>query len=132
MALSQGFQQKLLQKLSPQQIQLMKLLQVPTAQLEERIKEEMEENPALEPGEDGHDDEYSEENDEFKETEKENVIPNEIIIYNSFARQWCLVNLTQWKRQIDWLEYLCLYYCYHKETTRKQALELQKHNVSLP
>jgi len=41
-------QQRLLQKLSPQQIQLMKLLQVPTAQLEERIKEEMEENPALE------------------------------------------------------------------------------------
>ena len=71
MALSQGFQQKLLQKLSPQQIQLMKLLQVPTAQLEERIKEEMEENPALEPGEDGHDDEYSEENDEFKEKDNE-------------------------------------------------------------
>ena len=48
MALSQSLQQKLLQKLSPQQIQLMKLLQVPTANLEERIKEEMEENPALE------------------------------------------------------------------------------------
>ena len=38
MALSQGLYQKQLQKLSPQQIQLMKLLQVPTAQLEERIK----------------------------------------------------------------------------------------------
>lgn len=48
MALSQGLHQKLLQKLSPQQIQLMKLLQVPTANLEERIKEELEENPALE------------------------------------------------------------------------------------
>ena len=48
MALSQGLYQKQLQKLSPQQIQLMKLLQVPTAQLEERIKEELEENPALE------------------------------------------------------------------------------------
>ena len=48
MVLSQGLQQKLLQRLSPQQIQLMKLLQVPTANLEERIKEEMEENPALE------------------------------------------------------------------------------------
>ena len=42
MALSQSFQQKMLQKLSPQQIQLMKLLQVPTANLETRIKEEME------------------------------------------------------------------------------------------
>jgi RNA polymerase sigma-54 factor len=53
MALGQHLQQKLLQKLSPQQIQLMKLLQVPTANLEERIKEELEENPALEQGEDG-------------------------------------------------------------------------------
>ena len=56
MSLSQSLQQKLLQKLSPQQIQLMKLLQVPTANLEERIKEELEENPALEATEDDHDD----------------------------------------------------------------------------
>jgi RNA polymerase sigma-54 factor len=54
MALSQSLQQKLLQKLSPQQIQLMKLLQVPTANLEERIKEELEENPALEVTEEDH------------------------------------------------------------------------------
>ncbi len=46
--LRQSHQQKLLQKLSPQQIQLMKLLQIPTANLEERIKEELEDNPALE------------------------------------------------------------------------------------
>ncbi len=46
--LRQSLSQKMLQKLSPQQIQLMKLLQVPTANLEERIKEEMEINPALE------------------------------------------------------------------------------------
>lgn len=64
MSLSQSLQQKLLQKLSPQQIQLMKLLQVPTANLEERIKEELEENPALEVSEDGHDD--FEEADDFK------------------------------------------------------------------
>lgn len=64
MAMNQSLQQKLLQKLSPQQIQLMKLLQVPTAILDERIKEEMEENPALEQGEDGHEDEY--ETDEFE------------------------------------------------------------------
>jgi RNA polymerase sigma-54 factor len=38
--LKQSLHQKLLQKLSPQQIQLMKLLQVPTDQLEQRIKEE--------------------------------------------------------------------------------------------
>jgi RNA polymerase sigma-54 factor len=66
MALSQSLQQKLLQKLSPQQIQLMKLLQVPTANLEERIKEEMEENPALELEEEKHD-EFEEVKDEFSE-----------------------------------------------------------------
>lgn len=48
--LKQSLQQKLLQKLSPQQIQLMKLLQIPTISLEQRIKEEIEENPALEEG----------------------------------------------------------------------------------
>jgi RNA polymerase sigma-54 factor len=64
MALGQSLQQKLLQKLSPQQIQLMKLLQVPTANLEERIKEELEENPALEQSEDVHE-EDAEITDEF-------------------------------------------------------------------
>ena len=48
MSLGQSLQQRQLQRLSPQQIQLMKLLQVPSAQIEQRIKEEMEENPALE------------------------------------------------------------------------------------
>lgn len=48
MALKQTQQLRLLQKLSPQQIQLMKLLQLPTVALEQRIKEEMEINPALE------------------------------------------------------------------------------------
>ena len=48
MALKQTQSLKLLQKLSPQQIQLMKLLQLPTLALEERIKEELEINPALE------------------------------------------------------------------------------------
>lgn len=68
--LKQSLQQKLLQKLSPQQIQLMKLLQVPTAALEQRIKEELEANPALEEGadqadndlQDNYDDESNEEN----------------------------------------------------------------------
>ncbi len=46
--LKQNLQQKLLQKLSPQQIQFIKLLQVPTVALDARIKEELEENPALE------------------------------------------------------------------------------------
>jgi RNA polymerase sigma-54 factor len=44
----QQLSQKMLQKLSPQQIQLMKLLQIPTDMLEQRIQEELEGNPALE------------------------------------------------------------------------------------
>jgi RNA polymerase sigma-54 factor len=68
MALSQSLQQKLLQKLSPQQIQLMKLLQVPTANLEERIKEELEENPALELDEEKYEDGSEDLKDEFSDT----------------------------------------------------------------
>src|SRR5438034_1057777 len=70
MALSQSLQQKLLQKLSPQQIQLMKLLQVPTANLEERIKEELEENPALEVDEEKPE-EFEESKEEYNAAEDE-------------------------------------------------------------
>ncbi len=48
--LKQQLQQKLQQKLSPAQIQVIKLLEVPTLELEERIRQEIEENPALEEG----------------------------------------------------------------------------------
>ncbi|MBP6687961.1 MAG: RNA polymerase factor sigma-54 [Lacibacter sp.] len=72
MALSQGLHQKLLQKLSPQQIQLMKLLQVPTANLEERIREELEENPALEQSNEENDDQDTGEvKDEFDTADDE-------------------------------------------------------------
>ena len=50
--LKQNLSQKLLQKLSPQQIQLMKLIQLPTASIEQRIEEELESNPALEEADD--------------------------------------------------------------------------------
>ncbi len=46
--LKQSLSQKLQQKLSPQQIQLMKLIQFPTLLFEQRVKQELEENPALE------------------------------------------------------------------------------------
>ncbi|MDQ3109813.1 MAG: RNA polymerase factor sigma-54 [Bacteroidota bacterium] len=62
--LRQGLNQKLLQKLSPQQIQLMKLLQLPTVALEQRIKEEMEVNPALEEGEENEEEDQKDEIDE--------------------------------------------------------------------
>ena len=57
--LKQSLQYKLLQKLSPQQIQLMKMIQLPTQAFEERLKQEIEENPALDTGK-----EESEEYDE--------------------------------------------------------------------
>ena len=47
----------------------MKLLQVPTAHLEERIKEELEENPALETAEDGHEDNFDDVKEDFDNTE---------------------------------------------------------------
>jgi RNA polymerase sigma-54 factor len=64
MALKQYLAQKLEQRLSPQQIQLMKLLQVPTIELDQRIKQELEENPALEEGEDNSDEDYDGDNDD--------------------------------------------------------------------
>ncbi len=66
--LKQSLQQKLLQKLSPQQIQMIKLLEIPTIQLEQRIKKELEENPVLEEGkiedefQDNGDEEITEDN----------------------------------------------------------------------
>ena len=60
--LNQKLQLKLSQKLSPQQIQLMKLIQLTTAELEQKIKNEIEENPALEMGNEKTDIE----NDEFE------------------------------------------------------------------
>lgn len=69
--LKQQLQQKLTQKLSPQQIQLMKLLQLPTVALEQRIKEELEANPALDEGAEGGDDEYEYEEDQNEERDDE-------------------------------------------------------------
>jgi RNA polymerase sigma-54 factor len=60
--LKQRLQQKLLQKLSPQQIQMIKLLEIPSMQLEQRIKKELEENPALEEGAEPDADEPYDEN----------------------------------------------------------------------
>lgn len=64
--LNQRLQQKLLQKLSPQQILLMKLLQIPSVALEQRIKQEVEENPALDASSSAE-----EETEEYPETEEQ-------------------------------------------------------------
>ena len=65
--LKQTLAQKLQQKLSPQQIQLMKLVQLPTQSLEARIKQEIEENPALQEGKEKAEDNF--ENDASDERE---------------------------------------------------------------
>lgn len=71
--LKQKLQQKLLQKLSPQQIQMIKLLEIPTMQLEQRIKKELEENPVLEEGREELDPDVSEEEDtRTEETDLDN------------------------------------------------------------
>jgi RNA polymerase sigma-54 factor len=69
--LNQRLQQKLLQKLSPQQIQMIKLLEVPTLQIEERIKKELEENPALEEGQEEDEIPAETEDDQFEEQDKD-------------------------------------------------------------
>jgi RNA polymerase sigma-54 factor len=69
--LNQRLQQKLLQKLSPQQIQMIKLLEVPTLQMEQRIKKELEDNPALEEGQEEDETPSEAEEDQFDETDKD-------------------------------------------------------------
>jgi RNA polymerase sigma-54 factor len=72
--LKQHLHYKLLQKLSPQQIQLMKLIQLPTQAFEQRLKQEIEENPALENGKDesGDDDSFEDNNeDEYNDSEND-------------------------------------------------------------
>jgi len=72
--LKQKLEQKLLQKLSPQQIQMIKLLEVPAIQMEQRIKKEIEENPALEEGTEEDDQEImaaEPEEEEFDEKDRD-------------------------------------------------------------
>jgi len=69
MALKQSLFYKLSQKLSPQQIQLMKLIQLPTQEFEEKIQQELEENPALSDMNDNADTEFEQQEEEVKEEE---------------------------------------------------------------
>ncbi|ABG60417.1 RNA polymerase factor sigma-54 [Cytophaga hutchinsonii] len=71
-----SIQQQLSQKLSPQQIQFIKLLQIPAAELESRIEEELEINPALEEGKeeqaeekDSNEEEFSDSDDDYSDDE---------------------------------------------------------------
>jgi RNA polymerase sigma-54 factor len=75
-------QQKLLQKLSPQQIQMIKLLELPALQLEQRIKNELEENPVLEIDPRKNDDENNQEQDNDSSESLDNEISIEDYINN--------------------------------------------------
>lgn len=80
--LKQNLQFKLSQKLSPQQIQLMKLIQLPTLAFEQRLKEELVENPALESGKDevNDADEFQDNSDEFDDYDNEHIDTDDINI----------------------------------------------------
>lgn len=81
--LKQSLQFKLSQKLSPQQIQLMKMIQLPTQAFEQRLKEELNENPALEAGddqEDRYEDHLNEEYDDYDNNDSETIDADDINI----------------------------------------------------
>ncbi len=71
--LKQSLQQKLQQKLSPQQIQLMKLIQLPTSAFEQKLSQEIEENPALEKGKDDVEDYDISNQEEYDDTGNESI-----------------------------------------------------------
>lgn len=81
-----GLSQSLQQKLSPQQIQFIKLLQVPTAELEARIEEELELNPVLEQGEDEEESPVDNQQDEPSEEEAAQVEKNEDLDIEDYLR----------------------------------------------
>jgi len=79
--LKQSLNFKLLQKLSPQQIQLMKMIQLPTQAFEQRLKQELEENPALESGKENENEfEDTQSNDDYDETGNDNIDAEDINI----------------------------------------------------
>ena len=77
--LKQSLNFKLLQKLSPQQIQLMKLIQLPTQAFEQKLKQELEENPALEGGKENTED-YLNTQEEYDDSGNENINADDINI----------------------------------------------------
>ena len=76
--LKQGLSYKLLQKLSPQQIQLMKLIQLPTQAFEERLKQEIEENPALDIGKEKSEDIDDDLSNEFDDDDDDRSEKDEV------------------------------------------------------
>jgi len=117
--LKQQLTQKLQQKLSPQQIQLMKLLQIPTAILDQRIQEELEANPALEEGDTNEEDflemgrtedEKSENADnetenesenELEDLEQEEAMPEEEVLIDDYLNDYMEDDEASYKYQME-------------------------------
>jgi len=77
-------QQKLQAKLSPAQIQVMRLLELPSCELQARINEELQDNPALEEGRDENADDYQD--TEPQDEEYENPLKNEDFDYDDYVQ----------------------------------------------
>src|ERR1700712_2016027 len=75
-----SIQQHLSQKLSPQQIQFIKLLQIPAAELESRIEEELELNPALDGGKEEPIDDKDSNEEEFPDADDDDYSDDELDI----------------------------------------------------
>ena len=97
-----SLQQRLLQKLSPQQIQVIKLLEIPTMQLEQRIKSELEENPILELNEtDDSDENYEDDSDDTQSDDEfslddylnEEDIPSYRLAANNYSKDDKLIDM---------------------------------------
>ena len=80
-----GLSQQLSQKLSPQQIQFIKLLQIPTVELESRIEEELEANPALDEGKEENNEDSAESNDEFEDSSNEDINVDELLRHDDWG-----------------------------------------------
>ena len=87
--LKQSLKLKLSQKLSPQQIQLMKLIQLPVLDFEQKLKQEIEENPALEITELANKDEFNDdENIDVDDYINDDEIPDyKLNSYNSSNKE---------------------------------------------
>ena len=107
--LKQNLSQRMVQKLSPQQIQLMKLLQIPTASLEQRVQEELESNPALEESDNEEIDVYDlsetrgfeeESSGETGETEKEETNKEEFEL-DDYLKEYIEEDPSSYKIKLD-------------------------------
>lgn len=86
MSLTLQQEQKLLTRLSPAQIQMVKMLELPSVELQQRIDEELQENPALEEGEwDNQEDGYKEAEENEGEEEFRNPLQNEDFNYDDYV-----------------------------------------------